>query len=213
MKTEELISLLSRDPGFVDPRAPARWLTGAALVGVAAALPLMLLHLGINPALGDDARTLMFWFKLAFVVAVAITSGRLVARLARPGVVTRRAQEVVALPVLALWALAALVLFTATPTERMALLLGSSWRTCPFNIVLLSLLPFALLLVAGRSLAPTRLRLAGSAIGLFAGALGTLVYLLHCPELEAPFLAVWYVLGMAIPAAAGAIIGPRALRW
>ncbi len=213
MRTEELITVLSRDPGFIDPRAPARRLAGAALVGVAAALPLVLLHLGINPALADDARTAMFWVKLAFVVAVAIASGRLVARLARPGVAARRSLEVAGLPVLALWALAVVALFAAAPTERLALLLGSSWRTCPFNIALLSILPFVLLLSAGRSLAPTRLRLAGAATGLFAGALGTLAYLLHCPELEAPFLAVWYVLGMAIPTVAGALIGPRALRW
>jgi len=45
------------------------------------------------------------------------------------------------------------------------------------------------------------------------GALGALVYTLHCPELEAPFLGVWYVLGMLIPAVLGAIVGPRVLRW
>ena len=43
--------------------------------------------------------------------------------------------------------------------------------------------------------------------------MGALVYTLHCPEMEAPFLAVWYLLGMLIPAAAGALLGPRLLRW
>jgi hypothetical protein len=33
------------------------------------------------------------------------------------------------------------------------------------------------------------------------------------PELQAPFLAVWYVLGMAVPVAVGALLGPRVLRW
>jgi hypothetical protein len=46
-----------------------------------------------------------------------------------------------------------------------------------------------------------------------AGGAGAAVYALHCPELQAPFLAVWYVLGMAIPVAAGALLGPRLLRW
>jgi hypothetical protein len=46
-----------------------------------------------------------------------------------------------------------------------------------------------------------------------AGALGALAYVLHCPELEAPFLAVWYLLGMLIPAGVGALVGPRVLRW
>jgi hypothetical protein len=62
-------------------------------------------------------------------------------------------------------------------------------------------------------MAPTRLRLAGAAGGLAAGAAGALVYTLHCPELAAPFLASWYVLGMLIPTAAGALLGPRLLRW
>jgi hypothetical protein len=39
------------------------------------------------------------------------------------------------------------------------------------------------------------------------------VYAFHCPELAAPFLGVWYVLGMLIPAALGALIGPRVLHW
>ena len=64
-----------------------------------------------------------------------------------------------------------------------------------------------------RGLAPTRLRLAGAAAGFAAGTTAALVYTLHCPEIEPPFLAVWYVLGMAIPAALGASLGPRLLRW
>jgi len=40
-----------------------------------------------------------------------------------------------------------------------------------------------------------------------------LVYTFHCPELAAPFLGTWYVLGMLIPTALGAIIGPLVLRW
>jgi hypothetical protein len=31
--------------------------------------------------------------------------------------------------------------------------------------------------------------------------------------MAAPFLAIWYVLGMAIPAGIGAIVGARLLRW
>ena len=64
-----------------------------------------------------------------------------------------------------------------------------------------------------KELAPTRLRLAGATAGLAAGSAAALVYCLHCPELAAPFVGFWYVLGMLIPAAAGALIGPRLLRW
>lgn len=36
---------------------------------------------------------------------------------------------------------------------------------------------------------------------------------LHCTEMQAPFLAVWYVLGILIPTGAGALLGSRLLRW
>jgi hypothetical protein len=62
-------------------------------------------------------------------------------------------------------------------------------------------------------MAPTRLRIAGAAAGFAAGAAGALVYTLHCPEMAAPFLGIWYVLGMLIPTAVGAALGPSLLRW
>lgn len=213
MKTDELIVALSRQLDAVDPRTPARRLLIASLLGVGAALPLMLWRLGVNPDLTSDAQTSMFWVKWGFAATVVVVSAALVIRLASPGVDARRAAQAIALPLVAMWGLAAVVLLAAAPGERMPLTMGSSWNTCPFNIALLSLPALVLLLAAMRSLAPTRLRWAGAATGLLAGALGTLVYLLHCPELEAPFIAVWYVLGMLIPVAAGALVGPRTLRW
>lgn len=49
--------------------------------------------------------------------------------------------------------------------------------------------------------------------GLLASGVGAAVYALHCPEMEAPFLGVWYLLGMLISTALGAVIGPKLLRW
>jgi hypothetical protein len=155
----------------------------------------------------------MFWVKFAVVAAIAVASAVLVVRLGRPGPPERPAGQMVLLPFLAIWALAAVELMLAAPDERMPMLMGSSWDTCPICIALLSLPTLVLLLAAVRSLAPTRLRLAGAATGLFAGAVGALVYLLHCREMDAPFIAVWYILGMATPAAIGALIGRRVLAW
>jgi hypothetical protein len=31
--------------------------------------------------------------------------------------------------------------------------------------------------------------------------------------MTAPFIGVWYLLGMLIPSAVGALLGPRLLRW
>jgi hypothetical protein len=64
-----------------------------------------------------------------------------------------------------------------------------------------------------RGLAPTRPALAGAAAGALAGGVGGAVYALHCMELAAPFLAVWYVAGIVLPVVLGALLGPRLLRW
>jgi hypothetical protein len=212
MKTDDLIVALARHAEKVDPRSSTRRLALGAVFGVAAAVPLLGL-LGLNPTLAADASTPMFWIKLAFVAAIGAAGWQLVRRLAQPGAKVRLAGQALAVPLVAMATLAFFVLAQARPDERLPLLMGSSWSSCPFSIALLAMPALGLLLVSARSLAATRLRLAGAAVGLLAGALGALVYLLHCPEFEAPFLAVWYVLGMSIPAAVGALAGPSVLRW
>jgi hypothetical protein len=109
--------------------------------------------------------------------------------------------------------MAAAVLGAAPAGERASLVLGSSWLQCVSSIPALSVPAFALTFAAVRSLAPTRLRLTGAVAGLAAGAVAGLAYALFCDEMQMPFLAVWYVLGMLVPAAAGALAGPRLLRW
>jgi hypothetical protein len=212
MKTDDLVAALARS-AEADHRRPVARLAAGALFGVLVAVPLMLWALGMNPAIASDARTPMFWVKLLFVAAIAMISWLVVRRLAQPGAQPRRALRALAIPVVAMAVLGIVVLAAAPADQRMALLMGSSWRACPFNISLLAIPALVILLAAVRSLAPTRLRLAGAGVGLLAGALGALVYTVHCTEFEAPFLAVWYVLGMLIPAVIGALIGPRLLRW
>jgi hypothetical protein len=43
--------------------------------------------------------------------------------------------------------------------------------------------------------------------------LGAVVYSLHCPEMGAPFIGTWYLLGMLIPTLIGAALGRTLLRW
>ncbi len=91
--------------------------------------------------------------------------------------------------------------------------LGETAALCPWLIGLLSVPCLVALCVVMRRAAPTRLRWAGCCAGLLAGAISMLVYSLHCPEQGMAFIATWYTLGMCIPAAAGAVLGPRLLRW
>jgi hypothetical protein len=96
---------------------------------------------------------------------------------------------------------------------RSWLIFGHTARVCPFLISMIALPVFVALVWVLRGLAPTRLRLTGAVAGFAAGALGALAYSLHCPELAAPFIGIWYLLGMTICAILGAWAGPRLLRW
>jgi hypothetical protein len=84
---------------------------------------------------------------------------------------------------------------------------------CPFYVLALAVPIFAGLLWSFRRLAPTRLRAAGAAAGLAAGAWAATIYCLHCPEASAIFVLTWYTLGIVLAAAIGALLGPRVLRW
>jgi hypothetical protein len=133
--------------------------------------------------------------------------------LGHPGSRTRTAAGLTALPFALLWTMAALALAEADAGDRAALLLGHSWLQCLLTVPALSVPGFALALIAARSLAPTRLALTGAVAGLVAGAVAACAYALHCDEMQTPFLAVWYLLGMLAPAACGWLAGPRLLRW
>lgn len=213
MRTDDLIAMLAADIAPVDPaRADRRFfakLAGGAILALAA----MLLLMGTRPDLPAVAALPMFWSKLILSASLALAGLVALRRLSYPGMRLGRAPAAAALPVTALWIFAGVVLLTAPAGGRLALVLGESWMKCPLSIALLSVPAFGLALWAARELAPTRLALAGAAAGLFAGAVAAFAYALHCPEMEAPFLAVWYALGMSIPAGAGALLGPRLLRW
>lgn len=174
---------------------------------------LMAIMFGVRADLAETARLPMFWVKLAF--PAALLAGGLVAviRLSRPGVPLGRVPAAVAAPVLAIWLIAAVVLFGAAPEARDQLIFGDTWAFCPFNIAFLSIPMFVALLWAMKGLAPTRPVLAGAAVGLLSGATGAAVYALYCTEMAAPFLGIWYLLGMLIPTVVGAMLGLRLLRW
>ncbi len=213
MKTYELVSLLAAGAAPVPANAVGRRFAMALGWGVPAAGLWMVVTLGVRADLAQDAGKLMFWLKMAFPASVALAGLVAAERLARPGMRLGGLWMALAAPVLMMWLVAASVLLDAAPAQRAGLILGGTWNSCPFNIALISLPLFIATLWAMKGLAPTRLALAGAGAGLLAGALSALVYTLHCPELAAPFLAVWYVLGMAIPAVVGAVVGPRVLRW
>lgn len=213
MKTDQLVTMLATGATAVERgAAPRRFVVSIALGALGAAV-LMALLLGLRHDLRAAMHAPMFSVKVAFATCLALAGLVGVYRVARPGVALGWVPVALAAPILAMWTLAAIVLLRAEPGQRAALVLGQTWDECPFLIALLSLPVFVALLRALKGLAPTRLGLAGAAAGFASGALGAFVYSWHCPELAAPFIALWYVLGMLIPTVVGALLGTRLLRW
>jgi|SRR5450830_115431 len=214
MKTPELVSMLATGNTRSAAHTPEKRFGLALLSGLIGASVLLLLVYGIRGDMPELLMTPIFWIKLAFPLAILTAAQGITARLARPGaVVGLRRIALLAAPVLAIWLAGMIYLLLAPTSLRLALVLGTTWQVCSLNIVLLSLPTFFSMLWAMRGLAPTRLALAGSTIGLVAGAQGLMVYTLYCTEMAMPFWGIWYVIGMLLPTAIGALLGPRVLRW
>lgn len=213
MKTDDLVTLLATGAGPVEPNAAARRYATALGWGAFGGTLLMAIALGVRPDLDEAARLPMFWIKLAFPAALAVGGLVAASRLAHPGMRLGRVPLALVAPVVAMWSLAAYVLAGAAEPARAELVLGETWDSCPFYIAALSAPAFVAAIWAMKGLAPTRPTQAGAASGLLAGAIGAAVYALHCPEMAAPFLGTWYLAGMLIPAAIGALLGPWLLRW
>ena len=213
MKTDDLISLLATGAGAIEPYVAERRYAKAMALGAIGALLVMLSLMSIRRDLADAALLPMFWLKIGFVVSVVSASLFAALRLSRPGARLDWVPRLIAAPLLVMWVIAAYVLIQADPSERADLFYGSTSAYCPFFIALFSIPAFVSVIWAMKGLAPTRPRIAGFAAGLLAGAIAALVYCLHCTEIEAPFIGFWYVLGMFIPAAVGALLGRILLRW
>lgn len=213
MKTTDLIAALASDFSPVDPAQADRRFFSKLATGAVLALLAVTLFMGIRGDLPAAAYSSMFWVKLLLPASLAACALVALRRLSYPGMRLGRVPAVAALPLTMVWLMAGWILLTAPAGERLALVLGQTWIECPLTIALLSVPALVLAFWAARELAPTRPSLTGAACGLFAGAVAAFAYALHCPETQAPFLAVWYVLGMLIPAAAGAVLGRPLLRW
>jgi len=213
MKTEDWVSMLATGVEAIDPTRTARCHLLAIGGGLAGALALTGGFLRLNPALSHVVLEPMFWIREAYCASLALLGFTAVTRWARPGIRLGFVPAGIGIVVMVMWIFAATVLLRAPAQNRSHLVFGTTAAVCPFLIALVAAPLFIAFVWVLRGLAPTRLRLAGAAAGFAAGSLGALVYSLHCPELAAPFLGTWYLLGMLIPTSLGAWLGPRLLRW
>ena len=213
MKTDDFVSLLATGVAPVDPDVPGQRFRMALSAGAVGAALVMLMAFGLNPHLRAAAMLPMFWVKLVFPATLGLVAVLLAQRLSHPGMRLGAAAKAWPGPVIAMALLALLVWLDAAPADRPDMIYGKTWKTCSRNIAIVAAPVLAGVLWAMKGLAPTRLVLAGASAGLLAGAVGTVVYALHCQEMAAPFVLVWYGGGMLLCTAIGAVLGPRVLRW
>jgi hypothetical protein len=213
MRTDDLVGLLSTGITPLRGGTAARRFGISLPIAAIGATALMATLFGVRPDLGAVVNTPIFWEKLAFPLCLAIGALIATVRLARPGARIGAGCPIMTTPVLVVWIAAIMIVVTAAPGDRLPAILGHSWRSCPFNILLLAVPGFIAIFWAVKGLAPTSLRFAGAACGLLASSIATVAYCFHCPEMSPAFWSVWYVAGMLLPAALGAVLGPQLLRW
>ena len=212
MRTDDLIADLSGRLEPVRYGALMRMLILAVLLGLVASTILMLSVLGLRHDIASAMMSFGMWTKLVYTFAFALAGFWLVERAGTPGADMAPPARMLALPVLVIALLAAAQLL-APGADMPRLILGHSSRVCAIRVILTALPTLAATFWALRRMAPTRLTLAGVGAGLFAGAAGAFVYSFHCTESSAPFIGIWYSLGILLTAAIGGFLGRNLLRW
>jgi hypothetical protein len=213
MKTNDLVALLSTNHEPVDHRSVARTLYVALAAGSVVSLCIMFIGLGVRSDLTTAPALIFLAVKLFFAIGIVSLALVYLIKLARPGGEHRIPSFMVAIPFLVIVTLAAISLWLAPSSHWDHMIMGGGWLECIVSIPIIAIAPFAISIYAVRRAAPTDLTRAGAAAGLIAGGVSAMAYALHCTDDSFPFVAVWYGGTIVLCTLAGAILGPRLLRW
>jgi hypothetical protein len=213
MKTDELVAALSRHVEPVD-RGVIRRTVGLALVtAIVLAIGFMGVWLGVRADFMTTRAAVFLIAKVVFASAVVFTASLYLLRLARPGGESRTVSLWAIVPFAAVILLAIVSLAFAPHSHWNNMILDDEWLECLLSIPIIAIVPFAVLVWAVRKAAPTDLVRTGAFTGLVAGGVSALAYALHCTGDSVPFVAVWYGGTIVLCTVAGAVLGPRLLRW
>lgn len=214
MRTDELIDLLSTNIEPVERGQVTRNLGIAVAIGAAGALVGALVTLGVRQDLNSPDALGFLLLKLAFTLAVIVIANRFLIRLAQPGGEQKTRPVLALAPFAAILLLAALNLGFAPSSHWDEMVVDGMWLECLVSIPIIAIMPFAVIVWAVRRFAaPTDLGRTGAFIGLAAGGVSAMGYALHCTGNSLPFIALWYSGTIALCTLAGAMLGPRLLRW
>jgi hypothetical protein len=213
MKTDDLVAMLSTNVEPIGRGLVGRTISIAVAAGAVIALGFMLVALGVRADLATTRATVFLLLKIAFALAVVGVAMRYLTRLARPGAERGISPLAIAVPFSAIVLLGAISLSIAPSSHWDTMVLGDQWLECLLSIPIIAIVPFAVTIFAVRRAAPTNLARAGAFAGLIAGGVSAMAYAFHCTDDSLPFVAVWYGGTIVLCTLAGAVLGPRLLRW
>jgi hypothetical protein len=136
MKTDALIDMLARDAGPVPRALAARRLSPAAAAGLLVSALIAIAWFGAIPA--QMFATAVPWTKMAYAGALALAAGWWTARLSRPAAPIALPRRVTVLVLLAMVVVGGFSLASTPAGARLDALLGESWPTCPWSVLVLS---------------------------------------------------------------------------
>jgi hypothetical protein len=205
--------MLSADTEPVNRNLMERLPFTALSAGSLLALGLMVIGLGVR-ADSITTRSLVFLsFKLAFALGIVVIATLFLTKLARPGGERKISSWLVVFPFMAIALIAAVNLWFSPKSQWDRMIMGENWLECLLSIPIIAIMPFAIAIWAVRRAAPTNLVISGAFAGLVAGGVSAMAYALHCSDDSLPFIATWYGGTIVLCTLAGAVFGPRLLRW
>lgn len=213
MQTDDLIRSLTVNLPPISSNLVQRRLALGMIGGAVVTLIVIASTLGFRPDLEEAMHGFTFWMKWTYTISLCVGAIAATVHLSRPDATRAQWLWLLVIPFGLLTCVATSELIRTPIDGWLPLWLGQSWKRCSIFVAMLSVPVFIGLLWAFRQFAPTRLRLTGATAGLASGACAATLYGLHCPEASALFVLTWYSLGMGLAALAGALIGPRFLRW
>jgi hypothetical protein len=152
--------------------------------------------------------------KYVFMLTSLVIAGHLFVQMARPGRLLADQAIVYALPIgIILFAIIVQLALMGSPTRSIMLGDAGNWLACIIIVPILAIVPFAGLMLILRRCAPTDLRGAGFAAGVFAATIGANIYAAHCPCDMPTFVGVWYPLAFIFGGIVGSFFAPRLARW
>ncbi len=155
MKTRDFINALAQDHAARPQPQPLRWTFVTALAaGLGVAVVAFALTLGVRPDVASAILTWRYDFKLVVTVTLAVTSARLVWRLARPAADFRSAELGLAAAPLLLFGAVLYELWAMPASSWLPRAIGSNSVACLVSITFLSLAPLAAAFYALRRGAP-----------------------------------------------------------